>query len=327
MDNNDKKLKFIEAMAKHGLAHFDNGGIANFLGAGNNFQANPGTDPTQLQASYVNTQGALNKQRDFINQASNQGGFGNQSNVFAQQQALANQLQQQSNGQGPNIAQNQLNQATGQNVANQGALAAGQRGAGSNVGLIARQVGMQGANTQQQAAGQAATLQAQQQIAAQQALAQQQAQLQNTATNQISTQGGAINGYNQAALGEQNILQNANSNANNINAEVQMGNQKANTGIMGGLIGGAGAALGFLADGGTVKKMSSVHSYLNGGDVVASKGQEAVKSGDSISNDKIPAMLSEGELVIDRETMMDKGPLGQMARTLASHINKRNSNK
>lgn len=52
--------------------------------------------------------------------------------------------------------------------------------------------------------------------------------------------------------------------------------------------------------------------------------QKAVVKGDSLKNDKIPAMLSAGEFVIDKDTMQDKGPVGQMARTLAEHIRKRN---
>ncbi len=38
----------------------------------------------------------------------------------------------------------------------------------------------------------------------------------------------------------------------------------------------------------------------------------------------MPALLSPGEEVIDRETLQDKGPIGKMARTVAAHINAKN---
>lgn len=108
-------------------------------------------------------------------------GFTNQQNavgalgdIYKQQGTLSGQYGNIAAGQGPNPAQTMLNRATGQNVANQAALMAGQRGAGANVGLMARQAAQQGAATQQGAVGQAASMQAQQQIAAMQAQAQQQ---------------------------------------------------------------------------------------------------------------------------------------------------------
>lgn len=133
---------------------------------------------------------AYNQQASLVGALQGQGGIANQSNVFNQQQALASQFQGVANGTGPNPAQMQLNQATATNVANQAALMAGQRGAGANVGLIARQAAQQGAGIQQQAAGQAATLGAQQQIAGMQGLQAQQQALGQTAASQISNQAG-----------------------------------------------------------------------------------------------------------------------------------------
>jgi hypothetical protein len=57
-----------------------------------------------------------------------------------------------------------LSQATGANTANQAALMAGQRGSGANAGLMARQAAQQGAANQQNSAGQAATMQANQSL-------------------------------------------------------------------------------------------------------------------------------------------------------------------
>ncbi|CAM6002768.1 unnamed protein product [Sphagnum balticum] len=83
--------------------------------------------------------------------------------VQVQQQVL-NQLQGVANGTGPNPAQAALNQSTGQNINSQAALQAGQRGASGNVGLLARQIGQQGAAIQQNAVGQGATMQATQEL-------------------------------------------------------------------------------------------------------------------------------------------------------------------
>jgi len=48
-------------------------------------------------------------------------------------------------------------------------------------------------------------------------------------------------------------------------------------------------------------------------------GQASVP-GNSLANDKVKALLSPGELVVDRETMKDPGQAGQAARFLAAVI-------
>ena len=91
------------------------------------------TNPTnaqQIGTAYTGTQGSLTQQQQLLQALQGQNGIGNQSQVY-------NQLQGVVNGTGPNPAQAMLNQQTGQNVAQQAALMAGQRGAASNVGLIA----------------------------------------------------------------------------------------------------------------------------------------------------------------------------------------------
>jgi len=68
---------------------------------------------------------------------------------------------------------------------------------------------------------------------------------------------------------------------------------------------GMAASRGGLADG--------------GGPVNAKKDSEkAVKSGNSYSNDKIPAMLSEGEVVLPRSVTQSKDP----ARAAANFVSK-----
>ena len=166
---------------------------------------------------------------------------------LASQAALTQALQNEANGAGPNPAQAQLAQATGQNVNQQAALAAGQRGASQNVGLLAREVGQQGAGIQQAAAGQAATLGAQQQLAAQQ-------QLQNLAGQQVGQAQQGIGVANQAAQQNQNALlgslgqfntnqvQNV-ASQNAANASIANNNANNSAGALGGLLNGAGGAL------------------------------------------------------------------------------------
>jgi len=235
------------------------GDVTGLLGLNNNFVATaanlqPGTNAGQINNAYTGATNALNAQIGLTNTLTPQA-----AQAVANEEALSNQLAQRAAGGGPNPALAQLNQATGQNVANQAALMAGQRGAGANVGLIARQAAQQGAATQQQAVGQAATLEAQQQIAAQ----QEQAQLE---ANRVAQAGQGVTGLNTAEQNEQGILQNANtsfnnanvgmqSNINNINAQTAAANQAAKTGVLSGAINGAASAIsgGVFAHGGEVK--------------------------------------------------------------------------
>lgn len=227
----------------------------------------------QINTALDRSNGALGQQQDFITALQAQNGLANQSNVFSQQQALAGQIQDIANGNGPNPALAQLNQATGQNIAAQNALMAGQRGAGANVGLLARQSAQQGAGIQQAAVGQSAVLQAQQQLAGIQALQQQQGMLSNTASNQVSNLSGATNAYTGAtqnqlgtlynAVAQQNNAQNANiQSQNSANAAINSVTAKSQSDLFGGILGGAGAAL--AAHGGEIRR-----GYDGGGNVVA----------------------------------------------------------
>lgn len=256
-----------------------------------------GVNQNDLTNSAVGVQASQAQQNALLSALSGQNGLGNQSQVFNQQQQLlaqqaavngtANQQnalnaqaqlgqQQQgtlaqyqnlASGVGPNPAQAQLAQNTAANVAQTGALMAGQRGASQNVGLLARQAGQQGAATQQNAVGQAATLQAQQQLAGLQGLTgqqqaigatnqsiagiaanqvgQQQAQ-QTNAANLATQQAGQTLSASQAAantaLGNQSNIYGLQSNINTTQAGISAGNQKAQAGLIGGILGSAGAA-------------------------------------------------------------------------------------
>lgn len=175
---------------------------------------NAGVSPQDAQAAaqqYAQAQQqseqAAGGLEQFAGQAGQMGGMQNMADVYAQQQALAGQLGQLAAGQGPNPALAQLQQATGQNVANQAALMAGQRGAGANTGLMARQIAQQGAATQQQAAGQAATMQAQQQLGAMGALQQQLAGMGSLASQQTGFQQSGLNALMQSRLNMQGMSQ------------------------------------------------------------------------------------------------------------------------
>lgn len=231
----------------------------SFLGSmfsdsqGSGFQAQ-GTNiaqPTtsdQVQNAYGGAQSGLAQQQGFLNALAAQQGIANQSNVYNQYQGIAN-------GTGPNPAMAQLNQTTGQNVANQSAMMAGQRGANANVGLLARQAAQQGAATQQQAVGQGATLQANQSLAA-------LGQMGSIAGQQVGQQATATSGLSQAQQQEQaNLLGglgNQNSanvtmqgNINNANAGIANTNAQGQQAIFGGALSGISSA---LANGGMVQK-------------------------------------------------------------------------
>lgn len=175
----------------------------------------------------------------------NQAQQGVQANV-GNQNAFAQALQTQMNGGGPNLAGAQLANATGQNVANQAALMASQRGTGSNAGLIARQAAQQGSQIQQNTAGQAAALRAQQQLSAQGEL--------GNVYGQIGQEQGQNLSSNQSALGAQNnAVVGATTATNQTNAQIAGQNATSNQQAISG-IGQAAAGTGSFgkAEGGEI---------------------------------------------------------------------------
>jgi hypothetical protein len=233
------------------------GGGGGTLGTGVTGPA--GTNQTQLDQAYGNTENGINQQQQFVNALNKQNGLQNQSSVFQQQQGLANQLQGVANGTGPNPAMAQLAQATGANTSNQAALMAGQRGSNANVGLLARQAAMQGANTQQQAVGQGSTMQAQQSLNALSQLQGQQSSMGNMANAQVGQQQAGLSALNQASQGQQSNLLQAQSSINSANATLANTQAQGQQGALGGLLQGAAAvapyvAMAFMADGGEVPR-------------------------------------------------------------------------
>lgn len=242
-----------------GLLGLSDGANGSGFAAPQGTAITPGTNAAQLGTAYSGTQNSLASQQALLAALQAQGGLSNQSQVY-------NQLQGVANGTGPNPAQAMLNQATGQNVANQAALMAGQRGAGANVGLMARQAAQQGANIQQQAAGQGATLQANQALNAIGAAG-------NMANIQAANQMAGTNANTQANLQQQQTLQQANQAGNQANVAMQGNINAANAGLANttmqgqqGLIGGAlqgiGSAAGMVA---MAAQGGMIPQYADGG--------------------------------------------------------------
>ncbi len=194
------------------------GGLAGALGVGNNAEAQGPDMANQHLTPNVAQQ------------------YGQQQDVYGQQQSLAQQLQQQTMGQGP--AQQLVAQQGANAVNQQAALMAGQRGASNNAGMVARQAAQAGAGMQQQTLNTQAGLALQ----SQGALGQQQAQMANQALQ--------AQGILQGAIASQNAN---NIAAQGINAQIGGQNAQANAGILGGLLQGGAAALGkVFAHGGEV---------------------------------------------------------------------------
>ncbi len=224
------------------------GGIAGGLiggigGALSNAGAAPTAAPVvspytaqDAQNATQTSQLSAQQQQAFLQQLQAQNGIQNQQAVF-------NQLQNVANGQGPNPAQAMLANATGANVAQQAALMAGQRGAGANVGLESRQIAQQGANTQQQAAGQGAAMQAQQSLGA-------LGQLGGIAGQQVGQQQNALQQLQAANQAQQNAQLNSLQGVNSAvgNAQTPLNQIAANNtnNQINGALGGAGAALGAI---------------------------------------------------------------------------------
>lgn len=201
---------------------------------------------------------------------------------------LATMLQAQAQGQGPNLANQQLQNFTGQNVANQASLMAGQRGASANPGLIARQAAQQGAGIQQQAAGQAAQNVMQQQLAAQQQLGGVYGTQGNLANQNFATVQGGVN------------------NANQIGAQQSMGNANTNSGILGGVMNGVGSITGLFAEGGEVDKIEPLRAKMSGPKIPDHlKHIASIRYPHLAHGGKVPIMVSPGERILDPKAAND----------------------
>jgi hypothetical protein len=318
------------------------GNLLGIGGQGSGFQAQ-GITPQQLNTSIGQATSAYGQQQDLANALAAQGqqGMGSQS-------ALTQALMQQMQGQGPNPAAAQLANTTGQNIAAQGALMAGQRGAAGNIGLAARQAGQQGAGIQQQAVGQNAVLQAQQQLAAQN-------QLQNLAASQLGQQAGAVGGLNQYALQNQGQMMNMMGGQNQANQAMAAGNAQRTAGVLGGLANAAGSALagpigslfkttqptssGQGAGGGMVPTMysggevpdhfNSIHSIYHGGNYEGGGVVPGIPkvNYNSPKNDVVDAKLTPKEIVLPLSVTESDNPAEEAKKFVAAIMAKKGNSK
>lgn len=172
----------------------------------------------------------------------------NQSQIYAQQQALGQQLQAQAAGQGPNPAQIQFGQNTANNIANAQGLISSQRGI--NPALATRMGANAAAGANQQAAGQSALLQAQQQIAAQQQLA------------------GLYGQQQQGNIAQQGLYTGVNQGAAQTNAAVANANQQQAGNLVGGILGGASlGVMNFGKSGAGAAAAPSAAAAAHGGEI------------------------------------------------------------
>lgn len=262
------------------------------------------TTSKQAQDAYNQAQNNIAQQQSFVNALQGQQGIQNQSQVY-------NMLNNIAQGKGPNPAQAMLNQATGQNIASQAALMAGQRGSQANPGMMARLAAMQGANTQQQAVGQGATLQAQQALNAITGMG-------GIAGQQVGQQQQALSGLNQFGQNEQQQLLNSIGQQNSTQAGLQSNINNANASLAGGILGGQQALIGGglnalgavmgLAEGGSVDVSPDMSENVTTKTSSSLMGNSAPKSsvGQLLSQlnsqtpqmakgGKVPALVSPGE--------------------------------
>lgn len=219
-----------------------------------------------------------------------------QNQIYGNQQSLAQALQAQMNGQGPNPAQTQFMGNVQNNIANAQGLIASQRGL--NPALAARMGANQASQANQQAALGSALLQQQQQLAATQNLGNLYGQMQ------------------QGNLGAQQLYTGANATQQGINSGVEAQNAQIRGQIAGGLLGaggaiGAGAAKGGgggAAAGGGGAAVAAAHGAIIPG--------KAKVDGDSRLNDTVDAKLSPGEIVIPRSMAHDP----EKAKAFIDHL-------
>lgn len=252
--------------------------------------------------SYQQVQDALRKQGEFVNALNGAQGVQNQADVYRQYADIAA-------GRGPNPAQAMLKQATGQNVAQTGAMMASSRGASANPGMIARQAGMAGGNLQQQAAGQGATLQAQQSLGALD-------QMGGIANEQIGQQMTGQQMLSQNRLGQYQAASGLQGNINSNNTSLANSNRDLAGKIGGGLLqggagglglfgsgdGGGGGGSGFMMNKGPGSTMNNGASYAGGGEIPGSPAPAGPRSalGQALmaKGGKVPAKVSPGEIYL-----------------------------
>jgi len=246
--------------------------VSNALGISNGFSA----------ASAAGPNGQITRDPSLL--ANAQAANANYGAVNTNQSELAKQLLAQSQGQGPNIANLQLQQATNQNNQQAAGAAASQRG--MNPALAQRMALQQQSMNNQNAAGQSGVLRAQQQLAAQQGLANVYGQQAGEANQNMAGNYAALGNENNAVVGAVNA-------ANQANAQIAQNNANQNAGITSGIMNGVGSMMQmFAAKGGEVPHM------FQGGDMLSNFPTNAIdpglSSGPSASANNLFGATSKG---------------------------------
>lgn len=314
--------------------------IAGGLGATSSYQAAPPPIQTQDIISQIK---AAQANPNFVDYS--------QSNNTAQKQGtLADMLMAQANGTGPNPALNQLNQTTNQNIQQTAGQIASQKGI--SPGLAARLIAMNGANQNQNAAGQAATMNAQQQLGAESNLgstlnAQRTGDI-TQATDNKNLQNQYIGTLENAQSNQNNAINDGTLGAERINADTAAANAKAAGSVGGGLLQGLGSvgasllkkaaplALAGATGGGSLLAGGAMDAISNsgggGGDGLLTAAHGAVVpghapvKGDSPKNDTVPARLSPGEIVLPR-SVTQSPEAAEKAKLFVEQISGKKSDK
>lgn len=212
---------------------------------------------SESQEAQMATMAQLGQQGALLQALQGQGGLQAQTNAY-------NQFNNLAQGIGPNPAQAQFQQNANQLAKQQSGMIGAQKGI--NPGLAARLIANQGASAGQNIAGQAATLQAEQQLQGMGGAAN----MANTMAGQQLAQANAYTGQRQnqqqmllgALTGNIGQGVNQQSNINNVNAGLASNVMGQQGKMFGGLMQGAGQAAMMLSGGGMVP------GYAGGGSVM-----------------------------------------------------------
>ena len=297
-----------------GLSDF----LGSILGSTNTFSAQP------MALDKVDYNDAIKKAQDAALTNMEAG-----AEAAKMQKSLAQQLMEQSMGQGPSLAELQLQKASDQNVKNMAGLIASQRGV--NPAKAARSIASLGASQGQELANQAAQLRLNEQLQKQQLLEQT---LRGQRGLDIGLLGAQTNLYGTAGqLGgaqQEREMQNY-WDAQKLNAGIAASNQAQNNAILGSLISG-GSSIMAAGAGGKGKAHGGYVGYSEGGAisqdspnpemsrVLVSPGEKVVNpdgkvmdvpgkakyKGDDERNDTVIADLRKDAIVVPRTKAGDK---------------------
>lgn len=238
--------------------------------------------------------------------------IGDLNQIRPQQQQFAQQLANQATGQGPSIADAQLKAVMDRNLSQQ--IAAAKANRAVNPALLNRQVVQQTGQLQAQGAQQSAIDRMQEQRSAQATFANYLAQQRQGAI-------GYMGGGNQALGIQASSGQADRARQDSINSGLL--NAGASYFAQGGGSGGSSGGSGTTSSGNYTKPNNDMfggETFLPaaGGGIVPGK---ADVHGDSVLNDKVPALLSPEEVVVPK-TVVQKG--GKAAAEFVEQVKKQN---